>query len=260
MSRLLSLSSFDGLFDSSTRSRPAGAASARGRTSACAGGRDAARCTPLLPVEHGGQHRREHQHHLQPQNALGRYRPAPTSSSSIILIAGIPLPSCRSRRIRTKGGHLLRSPWLSPELEAYTPLPFPNPFPKASVEHELQKAGIRETRHFQRVSQWARLGSNQRPPACEAGALPLSYAPRPAEDSFADASFAGVGSERMDLRLIRAKWSWLGAGRAGLRAATTRPGGPRIRPVAPDWARLPVRASASGSSRSALRRRRRCIR
>jgi hypothetical protein len=29
-----------------------------------------------------------------------------------------------------------------------------------------------------RESQWARLGSNQRPPACEAGALPLSYAPR----------------------------------------------------------------------------------
>ncbi len=28
------------------------------------------------------------------------------------------------------------------------------------------------------LSQWARLGSNQRPPACEAGALPLSYAPR----------------------------------------------------------------------------------
>jgi hypothetical protein len=27
--------------------------------------------------------------------------------------------------------------------------------------------------------EWARLGSNQRPPACEAGALPLSYAPRP---------------------------------------------------------------------------------
>jgi excisionase family DNA binding protein len=26
--------------------------------------------------------------------------------------------------------------------------------------------------------EWARLGSNQRPPACEAGALPLSYAPR----------------------------------------------------------------------------------
>jgi hypothetical protein len=28
-----------------------------------------------------------------------------------------------------------------------------------------------------RVVSWARLGSNQRPPACEAGALPLSYAP-----------------------------------------------------------------------------------
>ena len=27
------------------------------------------------------------------------------------------------------------------------------------------------------LGQWARLGSNQRPPACEAGALPLSYAP-----------------------------------------------------------------------------------
>jgi hypothetical protein len=26
---------------------------------------------------------------------------------------------------------------------------------------------------------WARLGSNQRPPACEADALPLSYAPVP---------------------------------------------------------------------------------
>jgi hypothetical protein len=34
------------------------------------------------------------------------------------------------------------------------------------------------SRRLQRVSQWARLGSNQRPPACEAGALPLSYAPR----------------------------------------------------------------------------------
>src|SRR4029077_19361427 len=28
------------------------------------------------------------------------------------------------------------------------------------------------------VEPWARLGSNQTPPACEAGALPLSYAPR----------------------------------------------------------------------------------
>ena len=27
---------------------------------------------------------------------------------------------------------------------------------------------------------WARLGLNQRPPACEADALPLSYAPAPA--------------------------------------------------------------------------------
>src|SRR5215210_6669109 len=33
-----------------------------------------------------------------------------------------------------------------------------------------RRAGLR--------SQWAHLGSNQGPPACEAGALPLSYAPR----------------------------------------------------------------------------------
>src|SRR5918997_4674886 len=31
--------------------------------------------------------------------------------------------------------------------------------------------------------EWAHLGSNQGPPACEAGALPLSYAPRRREDS-----------------------------------------------------------------------------
>src|SRR6478752_5497661 len=30
---------------------------------------------------------------------------------------------------------------------------------------------------FPRLPQWARLGSNQRPLACEASALPLSYAP-----------------------------------------------------------------------------------
>jgi hypothetical protein len=35
----------------------------------------------------------------------------------------------------------------------------------------------KKTRHLRRVFSWARLGSNQRPPACEAGALPLSYAP-----------------------------------------------------------------------------------
>ena len=34
------------------------------------------------------------------------------------------------------------------------------------------------TRLISRAFLWARLGSNQGPPACEAGALPLSYAPR----------------------------------------------------------------------------------
>ena len=32
-------------------------------------------------------------------------------------------------------------------------------------------------RGFSTVKWWARLGLNQRPPACEADALPLSYAP-----------------------------------------------------------------------------------
>ena len=40
------------------------------------------------------------------------------------------------------------------------------------------KDGERENPPVSSGSQWARLGSNQRPPACEAGALPLSYAPR----------------------------------------------------------------------------------
>src|SRR5438874_8473686 len=42
----------------------------------------------------------------------------------------------------------------------------------------LQRSELRERPRLQGLSRWARLGSNQRPPACEAGALPLSYAPR----------------------------------------------------------------------------------
>jgi hypothetical protein len=37
--------------------------------------------------------------------------------------------------------------------------------------------GPEKRRRFQRLREWAHLGSNQGPPACEAGALPLSYAP-----------------------------------------------------------------------------------
>src|SRR5919108_5204874 len=40
-------------------------------------------------------------------------------------------------------------------------------------------------------ARWARLGSNQRPPACEAGALPLSYAPGLGEDT---ATGSGLGA------------------------------------------------------------------
>jgi hypothetical protein len=36
-----------------------------------------------------------------------------------------------------------------------------------SIAHTLQATDQHKTRRFQRVSEWARLGSNQRPPACE---------------------------------------------------------------------------------------------
>jgi hypothetical protein len=52
-----------------------------------------------------------------------------------------------------------------------------------------------------RSSRWARLGSNQRPPACEAGALPLSYAPGEVEDSAARSAL-GAGSAVMRIRAI----------------------------------------------------------
>src|SRR5918996_5879886 len=60
---------------------------------------------------------------------------------------------------------------------------------------EVSAAGLAEVK---RHLEWAHLGSNQGPPACEAGALPLSYAPREGEDStarYADSS-ARASAER----------------------------------------------------------------
>jgi hypothetical protein len=51
---------------------------------------------------------------------------------------------------------------------------------RLSVAREVQTCGEQKTPRFQGVSEWARLGSNQRPLACEASALPLSYAPEAA--------------------------------------------------------------------------------
>jgi hypothetical protein len=65
----------------------------------------------------------------------------------------------------------------SPGSRLTTRLRFPNGFQSRASSTNC-KDRIGESRRLQRVSQWARLGSNQRPPACEAGALPLSYAPR----------------------------------------------------------------------------------
>jgi hypothetical protein len=42
--------------------------------------------------------------------------------------------------IRIEGGYR-SGPWLWRELEANTTRPFPNPFPEASVEQELQRPG-----------------------------------------------------------------------------------------------------------------------
>jgi hypothetical protein len=49
--------------------------------------------------------------------------------------------------------------------------------PRQSVRCERVFAGGPDSTFAQREVQWAHLGSNQGPPACEAGALPLSYAP-----------------------------------------------------------------------------------
>ena len=38
-------------------------------------------------------------------------------------------------------------------------------------------------RHERLFDRWAHLGSNQGPPACEAGALPLSYAPKEQDEN-----------------------------------------------------------------------------
>ena len=46
----------------------------------------------------------------------------------------------------------------------------------------LRKAGdVQYQKPGAQIERWAHLGSNQGPPACEAGALPLSYAPRAVE-------------------------------------------------------------------------------
>src|SRR5699024_12318789 len=60
-----------------------------------------------------------------------------------------------------------------------------------------------------RPPRWAQLGSNQRPPACKAGALPLSYAPR-------------TGA-RTDARLLSARYFGDGLLPGVLVSSVTRP-------------------------------------
>jgi hypothetical protein len=64
------------------------------------------------------------------------------------------------------------------------PMPPAASCPRGCTCHRRGQSGLRpssshhEERHcFKGLFQWAHLGSNQGPPACEAGALPLSYAP-----------------------------------------------------------------------------------
>ena len=57
---------------------------------------------------------------------------------------------------------------------------------KDSRSRLAQRASLRRHAGLATIDcrdEWAQLGSNQRPPACEAGALPLSYAPRGAQSS-----------------------------------------------------------------------------
>src|ERR671918_3149313 len=74
------------------------------------------------------------------------------------------------------------------------------PLQRLPVNSAMQNGGVPED-----LSEWAHLGSNQGPPACEAGALPLSYAPREGEDSnrrlrgiqSASERCAAVGEDRL---------------------------------------------------------------
>jgi hypothetical protein len=53
----------------------------------------------------------------------------------------------------------------------------------ARPEQESESGAAPPRREAVRRKEWAHLGSNQGPPACEAGALPLSYAPGSQENS-----------------------------------------------------------------------------
>jgi hypothetical protein len=64
--------------------------------------------------------------------------------------------------------------------------------PEAAQEVEQQTA-IVDGPVLQGLSEWARLVSNQRPLACEASALPLSYAPWAGNDR------RGIGAKRREL-------------------------------------------------------------
>jgi hypothetical protein len=86
-------------------------------------------------------------------------------------------------RVARRGGHtpsrtffLSMTPSQSVSLPAVAVSYFQSGFRRRAFSTPC-KFGQRETRRFQRVLRWACLGSNQGPPACEAGALPLSYAP-----------------------------------------------------------------------------------
>src|SRR5262245_60728132 len=64
-------------------------------------------------------------------------------------------------------------------------------------------------------SEWARLGSNQRPPACKAGALPLSYAP--------DAATAGAVQFEVPPARVPADGAGVRTGCAGEPGSPTAP-------------------------------------
>src|SRR3954447_17201150 len=64
-----------------------------------------------------------------------------------------------------------------------------NPFPETRARTACRSPATKP-RRFPARFVWAHVGSNHGPPACEAGALPLSYAPREAHCS---ATHTGVG-------------------------------------------------------------------
>src|SRR5262249_12350196 len=114
--------------------------------------------------------------------------------------------------------------------------------PWLSVVDDVQARLRERSPRLQGLSQWARLGSNRRPPACEAGALPLSYAPGGTEDTAGCSGLGTAAGARIRIRTI------------ALNAPPKTTMQPVIRAAFRPWAKaLPAICASSGWPRATRR-------